>query len=139
MAINGNIDGLKKDVIKNLSKDKLKRYIFYLTKQYFETYIANDEEAFNFNIELLNEVINEYREVYINLMGFVFFCLSLNANVVITKGTSGTSFKLANPFTYDLIEDEDFEDDLHHDMKIIFNKERVKERYYEKKISEFIE
>ena len=139
MAINGSLDGLKKDVISNLSKDKLKQYIFYLTKRYYETFQENDEDAFNNTLELLQDVIDEYRETYVNLLGFVFFCLYLNANVNVMKNSSNNSFELKNIFTYDLLEDDDFEEDLHHDIKEIFNKERVKERYYEKRASQFIE
>ena len=139
MVINGSLDGLKKDVISNLSKDKLKQYIFYLTKQYYETFQNNDEQAFNFNLELLQGVIDEYRETYVNLLGFVFFCLYLNANVQMMNTSSDNSFELKNIFNYDLFEDEDFEEDLHHDIKNIFNKERVKARYYEKRVSQFIE
>lgn len=139
MASVETLNTLKKDVVSNLSKDKLKKYIFYLTKRYYETYKEDDEEAFNNTLELLQDVIDEYRETYVNLLGFVFFCFYLNANVEVTKQCSNTSFKLTNLFTYDLLEDEYYEDELHHDIKEIFNKERVKERYYEKGISQFIE
>lgn len=139
MAINGSLDGLKKDVIKNLSKDKLKKYIFHLTKKYYVSFIEGDEETFNNTLELLHNVIEEYSLIYLNLQGFIFFCLYLNANVIMTKASSNDMFELKNVFTYDLLEDDDFEDDLHHDMKNIFNKERVKERYYEKRTSQFIE
>ena len=137
MAINSSLDGLKKDVIKNLSKDKLKSYIFYLTKKYYETFIEGDEEAFNNNLEQIYAIINEYRDTYVNLMGFVFYCLQLNANVIMMK-SSNNSFELRNIAKYDLFEDDTFEDDLRHDIKEIFNKERVKERYYEKRTSELI-
>ena len=137
MAI--NLDGLKKDVLKNLSKDKLKQYIFHLTKKYYVSFIEGDEEIFNNTLELLHEVIDEYNFTYVNLQGFTFFCLYLNANIIMTKASSNDSFELKNIFKYDLLEDDDFEDDLHHDIKNIFNKERVKERYYEKRTSQFIE
>ena len=138
MAINGSLDGMKKDVIKNLSKDKLKQYIFYLTKKYYETYLECDEEAFNNTLEQLYEVIKQYRETYVNLLGFTFFCLHLNANVIMMKQGSNNSFKLTNIAKYDLLEDDNYEDDLRHDIKEIFNKERIKERYYEKRASELI-
>lgn len=137
MAI--NLDGLKKDVLKNLSKDKLKQYIFHLTKKYYVSYIEDDEETFNNTLEHLQDVLDEYRLTYVNLQGFIFFCLYLNANVIMTKASSNNSFELINIANYDLIEDDDFEDDLRHDIKEIFNKERVKERYYEKRTSELIE
>lgn len=138
MAINGSLDGLKKDVMKNLSKDKLKSYIFFLTKQYYEFYVKRDEDSFNNAIELLQSVIDEYSETYVNLHGFVFYCLYLNANIILNKAGANKKFELKNIFTYDLLEDDNFEDDLHHDIKNIFNKERVRERYYEKKTSELI-
>ena len=59
--------------------------------------------------------------------------------MIMMKASSNDSFELKNIFNYDLIEDENFEDDLHHDIKNIFNKERVKERYYEKRTSELVE
>lgn len=139
MAINGSLDGLKKDVMKNLSKDKLKSYIFNLTKKYYMSFIEDDEETFNNTLELLHDVIDEYSLTYVNLQGFVFYCLHLNANIIMTKASSNNSFELKNIFNYDLLEDDNFEDDLHHDIKKIFNKERVKERYYEKRTSELVE
>ena len=138
MASVESLNTIKKDVISNLSKDKLKQYVFYLTKRYYETYIESDEKAFNNVIEQLYEVTDKYRETYVNLLGFTFFCLHLNANIVLTKQCSNNSFKLTNPFTYDLLEDDNYDEELSHDIKNIFNKERVKERYYEKRASEFI-
>ena len=139
MAINSSLDGLKKDVIKNLSKDKLKSYIFNLTKKYYMSYIEGDEETFNNTLELLNDVIDEYSLTYVNLQGFVFYCMYLNANVIMMKASSNNSFELTNLFTYDLLEDDNYEDDLRHDIKEIFNKERIKERYYEKRASKLVE
>ena len=139
MAINGSLDGLKKDVMKNLSKDKLKTYIFNLTKKYYMSFIEGDEETFNNTLELLHDVIDEYSLTYVNLEGFVFFCMHLTANIIMTKASSNDSFELKKVLNYDLREDDTFEDDLHHDIKNIFNKERVKERYYEKRTSELVE
>ena len=133
------LDGIKKDVISNLSKDKLKSYIFNLTKKYYMSYIEGDEETFNNTLELLNDVIDEYSLTYVNLQGFVFYCMYLNANVIMMKASSNNSFELTNLFTYDLLEDDNYEDDLRHDIKEIFNKERIKERYYEKRASKLVE
>ena len=103
------------------------------------SFIEDDEETFNNTLELLHDVIDEYSLTYVNLQGFVFYCLHLNANIIMTKASSNNSFELKNIFNYDLLEDDNFEDDLHHDIKKIFNKERVKERYYEKRTSELVE
>lgn len=135
MAINSSLDGLKKDVLKNLSKDKLKQYISYLTKQYYVSYIEGDEETFNNTLTHLTNIVREYELTYVNLQGFVFYCMYKNANMIMMKASSNEGFELKDVFTYDLLEDDNFEDDLHHDMKNIFNKERVKERYYEKRTS----
>ena len=132
MVINGSLDGLKKDVISNLSKDKLKQYIFHLTQKYYVSYIEGDEKTFNHSLEQLHEISNEYNLTYSNLKGYIFFCFYVNANNIISKASSNEKFSLVKAFNYDLIEDEDFEDDLRHDIKEIFNKERIKERYNEK-------
>ena len=138
MAINGSFNGLKKDVFKNLGKDKLKQLIFHLTKRYYETYIECDEKAFNQVIEQLNDVIEEYRETYVNLLGFAFYCFYLNANLIMKKANVNDSFELTKVFNYDLLEDDNYDEELSHDMRNILNKERVKERYYEKRTSELI-
>ena len=133
------IDRMKASVMSNLSKGKLKKYLFYLTRKYYETYMANDEKGFNETIETLMEVIGAYRETYVNLMGFVFYCLYLNAVLIISEKSGNDEFSLKNISKYDLMEDDDFEEELSHDLKNIFNKERVKRRYYEKGISESFE
>ncbi len=133
------IDRMKGNVISNLSKDKLKKYIFYLTRKYYETYMAKDENAFNETIETLMEVIGAYRETYVNLMGFIYYCLYLNSILIISEKTDNKEFSLKNISKYDLLEDDDFEDELSHDIKNIFNKDRIRRRYYEKGISEFVE
>ena len=132
------LDKMKGDVISNLSKDKLKKYIFYLAKKYFETYIMKDEKGFNETIEKIMEVIDIYKDTYVNLMGFIYYSLYLNAIIIISEKTDHDEFGLVNIAKYDLMED-DFEEELSHDIKKIFNKDRVRRRYYEKGISESIE
>ena len=137
----GEIDKLgrlKKDVISNMSKGKFKKYLFYLTRKYYEAYLEDDEESFNECIENLMDVISEYRETYINLMGYVYYTLYLNAILIISEKSSNDDFSLKNIQKYDLFEEDD-EEELHHDIKNIFNKERVRRRYYEKGIEESLE
>ncbi len=137
----GEIDKLgrlKKDVISNMSKGKFKKYLFYLTRKYYEAYLEDDEESFNECIENLMDVISEYRETYINLMGYVYYTLYLNAILIISEKSSNEDFSLKNIQKYDLFEEDD-EEELHHDIKNIFNKERVRRRYYEKGIEESLE
>lgn len=130
---------MKGNVISNLSKDKLKKYIFYLSRKYYETYINGDEIGFNETIEKILEVIDVYRDTYINLMGFVYYSLYINSILIFSEKIPNEEFSLKNIAKYDLIEDDDFEEELSHDIRKIFNKERVRRRYFEKGISEFIE
>lgn len=132
------LDRLKGDVISNLPKGKFKKYLFHLTRKYYEAYLEDDEDAFNETIENLMDVISEYREDYVNLMGYVYYSLYLNAILIITEKTPEKSFSLKNISKYDLLEDDE-EEELHHDLKNIFNKDRVRRRYYEKGIEESFE
>lgn len=125
-----------KDVLCNLSKDKLKSYIFYLTKKYYESYLNDDFEAYSLAIEQLFFIVEEYADIYVNVYGFICYCLHMNANVELMK-KHDQQFALEPLFKYDLLE-EDVEE-LSHDIKNIFNKERIKERYYEKRTRELIE
>ena len=133
------LDKMKGNVISNLSKDKLKKYIFYLSRKYYETYMNGDEIGFNETIEKILEVIDVYRDTYINLMGFVYYSLYINSILIFSEKIPNEEFSLKNIAKYDLIEDDDFEEELSHDIRKIFNKERVRRRYFEKGISEFIE
>ena len=129
------IDRMKGDVISNLSKDKLKKYLFHLTRKYYESYISGDEKSYNESIEKIMEVIGAYRETYVNLMGYIYYSLYLNSILIISEKTGNDEFSLQNIAKYDLYEDEDMEEELHHDIKNIFNKERIRARYYEKGIN----
>ena len=101
-------------------------------------YLNDDEDAFKETIENLMDVISEYREEYINLMGYVYYCLYLNSILIISEKSPNEHFSLKNIQKYDLLEDDE-EEELSHDLKNIFNKDRVRRRYFEKGISESIE
>lgn len=126
------------DVLRNLSKDKLKQYIFYLTKRYYETYKNNDNEAFERVINQLYFLVEEYGDKYVNLNGFVCYCLYLHANVEVMQAhEEQRTFSLDPLFKMDLLEDD--VEELAHDIKNIFNKQRIKERYNEKRTCEHVE
>ena len=133
------IDRMKNDVISNMDKDRLKKYLFYLTQRYYETYMKGDETRYNETIEKIMEVIGAYRETYVNLMGFIYYCLYLNAIIIISEKTGNDEFSLQNIAKYDLMEDDDFEEELSHDIKKIFNKSRIRRRRYEKGLIESLE
>lgn len=130
------IDRMKDDAISNLDKDKLKKYILFLSRKYYEAYMKKDEKEFNDAIEKLLAVNEIYGGEYVNVMGFIYYCLYLNAILLISENVNDDGFGLKNIAKYDLIKEEDFEEELSHDIKKIFNKDRVRRRYYEKGISE---
>lgn len=133
------IDRMKGDVLSNLSKDKLKKYLFYLTRKYYETYISKDEDAFNETIESILEIVEIYRGTYVNLMGFIYYCLYLNSILIVSEKTDNDDFSFKNIAKYDLLDDDWDDEELSHDMKNIFNKDRVRRRYFEKGINESFE
>lgn len=139
MANADKLDRMKNDVISNFDKTKLKKYLFYLTRKYYESYLKNEEEEFNETIEKIMDVIDEYRDVYINLWGYVYYCLYLNAVLIFSEKSKNNDFILKNISKYDLMEDNDLEEELHHDIKKIFNKDRIRMRYYAERIGEPIE
>ena len=126
-----------KALLQDLSKDKLKSLIFYLTKRYYEAYKDNDVEAYNIAIEQLFVIVEEYGDKYVNLNGFICYCLYLNANVEVMKEHDQQSFNLDPLFKMNLLEDN--VEELSHDIKNIFNKERIKERYNAKRTREHVE
>ena len=126
-----------KQLLQGLSREKLKSYIFFLAKKYYESYRNNDVEAYNLAIEQLYVILEEYGDRYVNLNGFICYSLYLNANVEIMNGTEQQGFKLDPLFKMDLLEDD--VEELTHDIKNIFNKERIKERYNEKRTREHVE
>jgi len=126
-----------KVLLQDLSKDKLKPLIFYLTKRYYEAYVEGDVEAYNMAIEQLFVIVEEYGDKYVNLNGFVCYCLYLNANNELMQANDGQAFKLEPLFKMDLLEDD--VEELAFDIKNIFNKERIKERYNAKRTREHVE
>lgn len=139
MANQDKLERMKNDVISNMDKEKLKKYLYYLTRKYYETYMKGDEKEFNETIEKIMDVISEFRETYVNLMGFIYYCFYLNSILIISEKVSHDEFSLQNISKYDLMEDDESEDELHHDIKNIFNKDRIRRRRYEKGISESFE
>ena len=126
-----------KELLRDLSKDKLKSLIFYLTQRYYDAYLNSDVEAYDMAIEQLFFIVEEYEDKFVNLHGFVCYCLYLHANVEVMKAHEEQAFKLDPLFKMDLLE-EDVEE-LPFDIKNIFNKERIRERYNEKRTREDVE
>lgn len=129
-----NISALEhkqKDILLNLSEEDLKQYILYLTNSYYVSFKNNDVKAYEYNLNLLNDVVGHYKDKYPNIIGFVYYNLFINANVIIAEASDST-VKLIKPFKYGLYESEEMEEELTHDIKKIFNKDRIRARYNEK-------
>jgi len=126
-----------KDVLMNLSKDKLKAYIFYLTQKYYNAFMQNDVKAYELAVEQLFFITEEYEDKFVNLDGFICFCFYINANAVLMNEHVEQAFELEPLFKMSLLEDD--VEELPFDMRNIFNKQRIKERYYEKGTREPLE
>lgn len=130
------LEDKQKELIANLTYDDLKKYIVYLTRCYYESYKNNDVRQFENNIQLLEELIEVHKNHYANITGFVYFSLFINSNAIISDMASDSNkIKLGVPFNYNLYESEE-EEELSHDIKKIFNKDRIRARYNEKKAKE---
>ena len=129
----------QRNILKNLSEEELEQYILYLTNNFYNSFKENDLKGHEFNINLLKDVVEHYKEEYPNIVGFVYYNLFMNANILITELATDSKIKLNNPFKYGLYESEEMEEELTHDIRKIFNKDRIRARYNEKRTNKAIE
>lgn len=137
-----NIDSLerkKKELLSNLNESDLKQYVVLLTNDYYKHFKNNDVAEFNNTLNLLKEVVEVYKDKYSNIIGFVYFNLFLNANILLGETVKDSSIKLANPFKYNLTESNELEEELNHDIEKIFNIDRIRARYNAKQTNKEIE
>ena len=137
-----NIDSLerkKKELLSNLNETDLKQYVVLLTNDYYKHFKNNDVKEFNNTLNLLKEVVEVYKDKYTNIIGFLYYNLFLNANIILNETFSDSTVSLSNPFNYGLYETNEIEEELNHDIEAIFNKERIKERYNEKQTNKVAE
>jgi len=133
------LENKQRELLTNLSENELKQYILYLTRSYYTSFREDNEERFNYNLNLLKDIVEHYKETYPNIVGFIYYNLFMNANIIITETATDSKIKLNNPFKYDLYESEEMEEELNHDIRKIFNKERIRARYNEKRTNKTIE
>lgn len=133
------LENKQRELLTNLSENELKQYILYLTRSYYTSFREDNEELFNYNLNLLKDIIEHYKETYPNIVGFIYYNLFMNANIIITETATDSKIKLNNPFKYDLYESEEMEEELNHDIRKIFNKDRIRARYNEKRTNKTIE
>jgi hypothetical protein len=133
------LENKQRELLTNLSENELKQYILYLTRSYYTSFREDNEERFNYNLNLLKDIVEHYKETYPNIVGFIYYNLFMNANIIITETATDSKIKLNNPFKYDLYESEEMEEELNHDIRKIFNKDRIRARYNEKRTNKTIE
>ena len=113
-------------LLHDLTKDKLESYIVYLTSKYYSTYLEGDVEGHRIVIEQLYFILNEYDVKYDNLEAFICFYMYINANKTIMQEHDKAI--MLNPLFKVGLSNDDV-NELAFDIKNIFNKERIKERY----------
>lgn len=134
-----SLEKKKKEILSNLNESDLKQYLVLLSNNYYKAFKENDVAEFNSNLNLLNEVIEVYKDKYANVIGFAYYNLFLTANILLSETLSDSTIKLVNPFSYGLYKSEELEEELTHDIEKIFNIERIKARYNEKQTNKEIE
>lgn len=127
-----SLENKKKQILANLNESDLNQYIILLTSNYYKAFKENDVSEYNYNLGLLKEVTELYKDKYSNIIGFVYYNLFLNANILLTESVADSTIKLANPFNYKLSESSELEEELTHDIEEIFNIDRIRARYNEK-------
>ena len=134
-----SLEKKKKEILSNLNESDLKQYLVLLSNNYYKAFKENDVAEFNSNLNLLNEVIEVYKDKYANVIGFAYYNLFLIANILLSETLSDSTIQLVNPFSYGLYKSEELEEELTHDIEKIFNIERIKARYNEKQTNKEIE
>ena len=132
MVSNNSLEKRKRELLSNLSYSDLKQYILLITNNYYKAFAENDVKEFNYNLNLIKEVIELYKDKYANITGFIYYNLTFHSNSILNENSP---IKLTNCFKYDLQESEEIEEELSHDIKEIFNIERIRARYNEKQIN----
>jgi len=134
-----SLENKKKEILSNLNESDLKQYLVLLSNNYYKAFKENDVKEFNSNLNLLNEVIEVYKDKYSNIVGFAYYNLFLTANVLLAETVSDSTIKLTNPFNYNLYTSEELEEELTHDIEKIFNIDRIRARYNEKQTNKEVE
>ena len=139
MVNTDSLENKKKEILSNLNESDLKQYLVLLSNNYYKYFKENNVKEFNSNLKLLNEVIEVYKEKYSNIIGFAYYNLFLNANILLSETVKDSNVSLTNPFKYNLHKSEELEEELTHDIEKIFNIERIRARYNEKQVNTEIE
>lgn len=134
-----SLEKKKKEILSNLNESDLKQYLVLLSNNYYKAFKENDVAEFNSNLNLLNEVIEVYKDKYANVIGFAYYNLFLTANILLSETLSDSTIKLVNPFSYGLYKSEELEEELTHDIEKIFNIDRIRARYNAKQTNKEIE
>ena len=61
MANFTGLENKQRELLTNLSENELKQYILYLTRSYYTSFREDNEELFNYNLNLLKDIIEHYK------------------------------------------------------------------------------
>ena len=61
----------QRNILKNLSEEELEQYILYLTNNFYNSFKENDLKGHEFNINLLKDVVEHYKEKYPNILALL--------------------------------------------------------------------
>lgn len=134
-----SLENKKKQLLANLDETDLNQYLRILTNNYYKAFKENDVAEFSYNLMLLKEVTELYKDKYSNIIGFAYYNLFLNANLLLGETVADSTVKLINPFKYNLTESNELEEELTHDIEKIFNIDRIRARYNEKQTNKVVE
>lgn len=99
----------KDELITGLDADELKRKILMLTKNYYISYLNNDEKLYQATLNILEFIaeiyssINEETDYYNNVHNFINYCMVISMNDLLSD-LFERNFTLKEPYFTDLKE-----------------------------------
>ena len=71
------------NIINDLSKEEVEKYIQVLTKNYYESYLSGNSKKFNDNFRELKNLIGIVEGYYPNIKDYTNYCLLCNVNKIL--------------------------------------------------------
>lgn len=108
------------NLINDLSKEEVEKYIQVLTKNYYESYLSGNSKKFNDNFRELKNLIGIVEGYYPNIKDYTNYCLLCNINSILENNLKvdidlivfGSSIDETEVSKIDMTDDKIFEYDL---------------------------
>ena len=71
------------NIINDLSKEEVEKYIQVLTKKYYEYYLSGNSKKFNDNFKELKTIVEIFEVSYPNIRNYTNYCLLCNVNKIL--------------------------------------------------------